>query len=260
MRPVVLPVLAQTLPAFATSSRPDLQRRESNVFCKQLPQPTLAETRCRPMSTPQAQQPPQLGSSFVWRYRPCPRVPRWRIRENERQKEMDRIAEPYLLRLQEISRQKNEAEARALAGQQKTGKAKEQGKSWWDFLREDEKKVQKELKAVERQQRSEEKRQTRKDSREKRRRRKSDENTQPEGLEQEGFISPGRKRTSRSKPYNIPHPVTRSPRRSHIMPGGFDSDDLTLDHQTSVACDAHGLWKDFKSAVDEGYRLWTQGR
>lgn len=209
------------------------------------------------MSVPQAQQRPFPGSSFIWQYRPCPPVPRWRIRENERQREMDRIAEPYLLRLQEISRQK--AEARALAGEKKTDNANEQGKSWWKFLRQDEKKVQKELKEAERQQRSEEKRQTRKDSLEKRRRRKSNENTQPEDLEAEGSVSPRRKRTSRSKPYSIPHPVTRSPRRSHTMPGGFDSDDLTSGHQTSVACDAHGLWKDFRSAIDEGYRLWTQG-
>jgi hypothetical protein len=170
---------------------------------------------------------------------------------------MDQIAEPYIAHLREVSRQKKvEAEARALARQQKVDRAKEeQEKALRDFLRENEKKVQKELKEIERQQRSEAKRQTRRDAREKRRRRRSTENTPPEGKEAEVPVSPHRKSSGRPKPYSIPHPATRSPRRSHAMPGGFDSDDLTSD-QTGVASDV--LWKGLRSAADMGFRLWTQ--
>ncbi|KAF9648468.1 hypothetical protein BDM02DRAFT_2264536 [Thelephora ganbajun] len=189
------------------------------------------------MFVPQVQQRPELGNTFAWWFHPRTRLPNWRIREIERQREMDRIAEPYIARLREVSRQKKvESEARALAGKQKADR-----------------KVQKELREIERQQRSEEKRQARKVSREKRRRRKSAENTPPEGHEPEVSISPRRKSAGRSRPYDIPHPATRSARRSHVMPGGFDSDDLTLD-QSGVDHDT--LWKGFRSAVEMGYRLW----
>ena len=169
---------------------------------------------------------------------------------------MDRIAEPYLAHLREVSRQRKvETEARALVGRQRAGRAEgEPEKSLGEFPREDGKKARKELKEVERQRRSEEKRQARKIAREKRRRRKSAENMPPEGRETDVSVSPRRKSSGRSKPYSIPHPATRSPRRSHVMPGGFDSDDLTSDH-SGVAYDL--LWTGLKTAVHMGYRLWA---
>lgn len=170
---------------------------------------------------------------------------------------MDRIAEPYIARLREVSRQKKaNADARALAGKERVNRTKEEPeKSLRGFLREDEKKAQRELKEVERQQRSEEKRQARKDAREERKRRRSAEKMSPEAQGTEVSISPRRKSSGRSKPYSIPRPATRSPRHSHVMPGGFDSDDLTSD-QTGVNSDA--LWKGLRSAVDVGRSLWTQ--
>ena len=171
---------------------------------------------------------------------------------------MDQIAEPYLARLREVSRQKKvETEAYAFAGKQRAGRAKEErDKSLRDSPRETEKKkAQKELKEIERQQRSEERRQARKDAREGRRRRKSAENVPPEGQEAWTSVSPRRKSSDRSKPYNIPHLATRSPRRSHVMPGGFDSDDLASD-QNGVASDA--FWEGLRSAVDMGFRFWMQ--
>lgn len=223
------------------------------------PTPALAEAYCRPMFAPQAQRRPEFEDIFA-RFHRRTRLSSWRVREIERQREMDLIAEPYLARLREVSlRKKAEAEARALAGKKKTERDdEERGKSWWDFLREDEKKVRKELTAAERQQRSEERRQTRKNSREKRRHSSSGENALPEGQERGVSVSPRRKSTGRSKPYSIPHPSTRSPRRSHTMPGGFDSDDLRLGRQTSVVSDIDALWKGLVSVVDAGYRLWTQ--
>ena len=168
---------------------------------------------------------------------------------------MDRIAEPYLIRLREVSlRKKAEAEARALAEKQKADRvSEERGRSWWDFWREDEKKALKELTEVERQQRSEERRQRRKDPREKGIRSESDENAPPKVLGQGAPVSSRRKSTGRSKPYSIPHPATRSPRRSHIMPGGFEPEDLTPGHQTGVV---PNIWEGLRSVVDVGYRLW----
>jgi len=171
---------------------------------------------------------------------------------------MDQIAEPYLARLREVSRQKKaEVEAHAFAGQQKADRAKEErGKSLGDSSRETKKKkAQKELKEIGRQQRSEERRQARKDAREGRRRRKSAENVPPEGQEAWTSVPPRRKSSDRSKPYSVPHPATRSPRRSHVMPGGFDSDDLTSD-QTGVVTDA--FWEGLRSAVDMGFGFWMQ--
>jgi hypothetical protein len=166
---------------------------------------------------------------------------------------MDKIAAPYIARLEEVyRREKAEAEARALADKQRLSRAdEERGKSWWGFLRRN-------RKEVERQQRSEERRQTRGKSLEMRRRGKYGENAPPEGLEQEVSVSPRRRSSGRSKPYSIPHPATRSSRRSHVMPGGFDFDDLAPCHQTSVFSDVDALWKGLRSVVDAGYRLWTQ--
>lgn len=246
-QPVVLPVFA----AAPANSSLNPQRQEQNWFH---PPSTLAEISCRrPVFAPRAQPQAELENTFAWLFHPRPRLPSWRAREIERQREMDRIAEPYITRLREVARQKKvDAEARALTGQQRTDRAKEEPENPLKrFFEEDEKKAQKELKEVERQQRSEEKRQARKDAREERRRRKSVENTPPEVRETEAR----RKNSGRSKPYSIPRPATRSPRRSHVMPGGFDSDDLTSD-QTGLTSDA--LWKGLKSAVDVGYRLWTQ--
>ena len=171
---------------------------------------------------------------------------------------MDQIAEPYLARLREVSRQKKaNAEARAFTGRQKADRAKEEQDN---RLRNssrgtEKKKAQKVLKEVERQQRCEERRQARKDAREGRRRRKSAENVPPEGQEAGISVPPRRRSSDRSKPYTIPHPTTRSPRRSHVMPGGFDSDDLTSD-QTGVVPDA--FWEGLRSAVDMGYRFWME--
>lgn len=225
MQPAVFPVLSHSLPAFTTIPTypgPDCQRQESTFFHHPHPS-TPPETYYYPTFVPRAQQRIDPDESFAWWFHPRPRLSRWLIREMERQREMDRIAEPYLARLREISRQKKaEAEACALAGQERTNRAQEeQGKSWWDFLREDGKKAQKELKEVERQQRSEEKRQARKNAREERTRRKSRENAQPEGQEPEASVSPRRRSTGRAKPYSIPPPASRSPRRSYFMPGGF---------------------------------------
>lgn len=256
MEPVVLHTLAQSLPAFPG---PNL-RQERPSWLHPLPPFSLAETSYRrPMFVPRVQQLPELEGSFARWFQPRAHLPRWRIHEIERQREMDRIAEPYIARLREVSHQKKiEAKVRALDGRQKTNRADEgQHKSLKDMLREDEKKVQKELKEVERQQWSEEKRQARKNAREERRRKKSAENLPSEGQEPAVSVSPLRKRSDRPKPYIIPHPTTRSPRRSHVMPGGFGSDDLTLDRTTTATSDA--FWKNLKSAVDMGYRLvWTQ--
>ena len=251
MQPTTLPVLAQSLPAFTTvPTSCDLgpQQQEQNWFH---PSPALAQTSYpRPTFASQVQPRPELGNIFAWWFYPQQRPSSWRIREIERQREMDRIAEPYITRLQEVSRQKKvDAEARALTGQQRAGQAKKgsEGPSGY-LLVEDEKRARKELKEIERQQRSEEKRQAR-------RRRKSTEHTFPEVQETEASVSPRRRSSGRSKPYSIPHPATRSPRRSHLMPGGFDSDDLTSD-QTGLAPDV--LWKGLRFAVDMGYRLWMQ--
>ena len=255
MQPAVLPVLAQSLPSFTTIpaySSLNPQRREQTWIH---PPPVLVETYHRPMFVPQVQPRPEFGDTFAWWFHPRARLPSWRVREIERQREMDRIAEPYITRLREVSRQRKvDAEARALAGQQRTDRAEESGNHLRYFFGEGEKKAQKKLKEIDCQQRSEEKRQARKDGREKRRRRKFAENTSD---------SPGvrgtevrRKSSGRSKPYSIPHPATRSPRRLHVMPGGFDSDDLTSD-QTNLTSDA--LWKGLRTAVDMGYRLWAQG-
>jgi hypothetical protein len=227
VQPVAFPVLSQSLPILTTNPRPNLKRQDTSASYNP---PALPMTYHWQTFVPQAQRGPQFEDSLLLGYRPHTRLSRWRIREIERQKEMDRIAAPYLARLQEVSRRKKvEAEARALAGQQKAARAKEeQAWSWWDFLREGEK-----MKEVEHQQPSE-KNQTRKN------------------------VSPRRKRLGRSKPYTIPHPATRSPRRAHAMPGGFDSDDLMSDHHTTVSSDVGKLWKDVRSVVDAGYRLWTQ--
>jgi hypothetical protein len=256
MQPADLPVLAQSFPAFTPiSAYPCLnpQREEPEWLHPSPPSAPAKSSYRRPTFVPQAQQRPGLEDSFAWWFHPCPRVPSWRIRELERQREMDRIAEPYITRLREVSRQKVEAEARALAGQQKADRTKEeQEKALRVSLRENEKKAQKELKEFERQQRSEAKRQARRDFREERRRRKSTENTPPEDQEVGVSVSPRRKSSGRPKPYSIPHPARRSPRRSHTMPGGFDFDGLTSDH-SGVVSDA--LWKGLTSAVDVGLRL-----
>jgi len=170
---------------------------------------------------------------------------------------MDQVAEPYITRLREVSRQKKvDAEAGALAEQQKTDQAEDESEtSLRHPSREDEKKARKELKKIERQQRSEERRQARKSAREERRRRRAAEDTSDSRGVRETEGRRKSKRLGRSKPYNIPSPATRSPRRMHAMPGGFDSDDLTSG-QTSLTSDA--LWKGLRFAVDMGYRLWTQ--
>ena len=174
---------------------------------------------------------------------------------------MDQIAEPYIARLREVSRRKkDEADARALAGQQKADRAnEEQDKSLRGSLRENENEAQKGLREIERQQRSETRRQTRKDANGGRRRRKSAENTPPESQGVGLSVSPRPKSSGRSKPYSIPRPATRSPGRSerlHVMPGGFDSDDLTFDQTGNAASDA--FWKGLRSAADMGFGLWTQ--
>lgn len=250
LQPVAFPVLSQSLPAFATGPCLIPERREPSALYNHPPFPALPETYHPPMFVPQARRRPEVEDSLLWQYHLRTRIPRWRIREIERQREMDRIAEPYLARLREVSDQKKvEAVARALAGRQKADQIKEeQGRSWWAFLGEDEK-----VKEVERQQRSD-KKQTMKGAPEKRRRRKSDEDAPPVGQEP---VSPRRKRMGRPKPYTIPHPAARSPRRSHVMPGGFDSDDLTSDHRATVTSDVGTLWEDLRSVVDAGYRLWT---
>jgi len=260
MQPAVLPALAQSLPTFTpTPAYHGLnpQREEPNRFQPPPPSAPAEAYYCRPMFVPQVQQRPGREDSFAWWFHPRTRPPSWRTREIERQREMDRVAEPYLARLREVSRQKKaETEAHALAGQQKADRAKEErDKPLRDSLRGNEKKAQKELKEVEHQQRSEERRQARKDAREGRKRRRSAENVPPGGQETEVSVPPRRKSSGRSSPYNIPHPATRSPRRSHVVPGGFDSDDLTSD-QTGVTPDV--LWKGLRSAVDVGFRLWMQ--
>ena len=166
---------------------------------------------------------------------------------------MDQIAERYITRLREVSRQKKvDAETRALPKQQGTDRVEESGNPSRYFLEEDEK-AQKELKKVECRQRSKEKKQARKNAREERRCKKYAENTS-DSLRVRG-TEVRRKSSGRSKPYSIPHPATRSPRRLHTMPGGLDSDDLTSEH-TCLTSDA--LWKGLRSAVDVGYRLWTR--
>jgi len=251
MQPTVLPVLAQSLPAFPAipvHSGPYPQRQEQDWSHP----PRASAQTSYPHHTfiSLIQQREDLENIFASWFHPRPRLSNWRIREIERQKEMDQIAEPYIARLREVSRQKKaDAEARALAGQQRADQAKkESGDPLRHIFEEDEKKTQKKLKEIERQQRSEEKRQAR-------RRRRSTENTLSEVQETEVRISPRRRSSGRSKPYSIPHPATRSPRRSHVMPGGFGSDDLTSD-QTGLTSD--DLWKGLRSAVDLGYRLWTQ--
>jgi len=157
---------------------------------------------------PQPQQRSELDDILARQSRPSTRLPSWRIREIERQREMDQIAEPYLARLREISLQKKaEAETRALTGKEKMDQTdEEQERSWWDFLRREEKKALKDLTEIERQQRSEDRREARRDGKR---------------------SNPGENAPSDSR---IPHPATRSPRRSNTMPGGFGSDDLTLSH------------------------------
>ena len=228
IRPVVPPVLAQSFLTFTAGPGPNRRVRGPSTLGK--PPPALAEPYHRPIFVPQAQQRSEIEDILArWPQR-CKRLPSWRIREIERQREMDKIAEPYLVRLREVSHQKKvEAEARAFAGKRKTYEVNnEPRKSWWDFSREDEQKIKKELTEVKRQQRSEERRQTRKNSREKMGRSNSNKNAPPEDLEQEVSVSPRRKSAYRSNPYSVPHPTTRTPRRSHIMPGGLDSDDLML--------------------------------
>jgi len=209
------------------------------------------------MFVSQVRQRPELEDTFAWWFPPRTRLPSWRAREIERQREMDQIAEPYLARLREVSRQKKaDAEARAFAGQQRAYRARDEpDKPLRDSSRKTEKKRQKELKEVERQQRSEDRRQARKDAQEGRRRRKSAENVPPEGQEAGISVPPRRRSSDRSKPYSVPHPASRSPRRSHVMPGGFDSNDLTSD-QTSVVTDA--FWEGLRSTVGIGFRLWVQ--
>ena len=261
MQPDALHVPAQPLPAFVPIlSYPGLNPQQEEPTWIQPPSlPAFAEVPCRrPMFVPQAQQPLEFEDALAWWFGPPPRIPSWRIREIERQREMDRIAEPYIARLREVSRQKKaKAEARALDGQQKTDRAKEkQDMPPRDSLKGDEKKVEKVLREIERQQRSETKRQARKDAHEGRRRRNSTENTPPEGQEAKVTVSPRRKSSGRSKPYSIPHPATRSPRRSHSMPGGLDSDDLRSDQTGDAVSDA--FWKGLRSAVDVGFGLWPQ--
>jgi hypothetical protein len=246
-------VLAQSLPSStAIPARSGLNPRQREQSWPH-PPPALAEAYCRPTFVPQAQPRPELEKPFAWWLHP---LPRWRAREIERQEEMDRIAEPYIARLREVSRQKKvDAEARALAGQQTKDRAEDSGSPIRYSFGENEKKAQKELKEVERQQRIEEKRQARKDAREERRRRRSAEKNTPDSPRVRGKEA-GRKSSGRSKPYSIPHPATRSPRRLHVMPGEFGSDDLTSD-QTCLISDAP-LWRGLKSTVGMGYRLWTQ--
>jgi len=259
VQPAILPILAQSFPAFTpTFANPGPQREAPN-WSYFPPSAPIETSTSRPMFVPQVQQRPELENSFAWWFHPRTRLSSWRIREIERQREMDLIAEPYIARLREVSRRKKvEAEARALAGQQKVDRPKkEQEKSWvGNPSTGDEKKLRRELKDIERQQRSGEKRQARKDARERRRRRKSAENTPLEGKEADVPVPPRRKSSGRPKPYSIPHPTTRSPRRLHVMPGGFDSDVQTPD-QTSIFPDA--LWEGLRFAVDIGFRrLWTQ--
>ena len=259
MQPAVLPVLAQSLPTINPHpTYPGLSSQPEEPYWA-LPPPPSAPAEAsyrRPMFVPQVQQRPGPEEDFAWWLQPLARLPNWRVRELERQREMDLIAEPYLARLREVSRQKKaKGDARALAGEQKVNRAKEErSEPLKDSLREKEKKARKELKEAERQQRSEERRQTRKDAREDRRRRRSAENVPPEGQETRVSASPRRKSSGRSKPYSIPNPATRSPRRSHVMPGGFDVDTLTSG-QTCVSPDA--FWGSLRSAVDMGFRLWT---
>ena len=255
MQPTVLSTLAQSLPPFTTVPGLNPQQKEQKWLH---PHPAPAETHRRPAFVPQVQPRPEFEDTLTWWFRSRPSLPSsWRVREIERQREMDRIAEPYIARLQEVSRQKKvDAEACALAGQQRKERAEEgSGNPSRYFLEEDKKKAQKELKEIERQQRSEEKRQARKGAREERRRRKSAENTSGSPGVRETEVR--RKSPSRSKPYSIPHPAIRSPRRSHVMPGGFDSDDLASD-QTGLTSD--DLWKSLKSAVGMGYRFWMQSQ
>ena len=223
--------------------------------------PTLAEAYPRPMFIPVFSIRQRSGVEHIFGpgSHHHTHLSSWRLREIERQREMDRIAEPYLAHLREVSRRKKaEAEACALAGKQKTDRAREKRRgSWWSFLRKDERKRVKGLTDVERQQRSEERRQTGKTSRQKRGSYKSGKIALPQDLGLEVSVSPRRKNKSRSKPYSVPKPATRSPRRSHAMPGGFDSDDLTQDHQTGVVSDVGGLWKGLRSVVEVGYRLWA---
>ena len=256
-RLVTLPALAQS---FTTIPYQNSQQQVRNTFNNP---PTLAAIYGLPVCVPQARRRPDhdgtsTGRPNLQRLSP-PRPFGWRIREIERQQEMDRIAVPYFARLREVSRQKkSEAEARALVGNQKADRASgEQGESWWHFFWAD-KKVQKERTKAERQQRSEERRQTRNRSLDKNRRNKSGESTQPEGLEQEAPASPRRKNAGRSKPYSVPHAATRSHRLSQIMPGGFNFDEPAPCHQTGIFPDSDSLWKGLRFFVDVGYRLWTQ--
>ena len=248
MEPVALPALAHTLPAAPTSSGPCPRRQEQNWL--RVPS-ALAEDSYHTTFVPQIQPRQRLENPPLWWFQPCPRVPRWRIREIERQKEMDRIAEPYITRLREISHQKKaDAEARALSGRQRIDK--EKSEKPLSHLRGEDKAVRGGVKEVGLQQRPEEKKQARKDAHEARRRRRSADDAPREVQETEG-----RRKSSfhRPKPYTIPHPATRSPRRLHAMPGGLDSDDLAWD-QTDFTSDV--LWKGLRSAVDVGYRLLAQ--
>jgi hypothetical protein len=185
---------------------------------------------------------PQQGieNPLAW-FQPRPCVSSWRIREMERQREMDRIAEPYMARLREVShRKKAGAEARALSGKQRTDRTKGEPENPGGRLRREDK-AQGGLKEM-----------TRKDGHEARRRRWSADDASRGVQETEGR----RKSSShRPKPYTIPHPAARSPRRSRAMPGGLDSDDLAWD-QTRFTSDV--LWKGLRSAVDMGCRLLAQ--
>lgn len=252
MHPVTLPALAQSFPTYPYQNP---QRQVPNTPSEP---PSLARIYGFPMSAPEVQgRPAQYEVLTRWPH--PPRLSSWRLRQRERQMEMDKIAAPYLARLREVAlRKKVEAEARALAGDQKADRASEEGvKSWWDFFWGD-RKVQKEHTKAERQQRSEERRQTRNDFLRRKRRSKSGENTPPEGLKQEVPASPRRKSAGRPKPYSIPQPEARSPRRSHIMPGGFDFDEPTPGLQAGIFPDADAIWKGLRSFVDAGYKLWTQ--
>ena len=266
MQPAVLPFLTQSLPNFApVPTYNDTNSQRGEVNWTQLPPPSTPteNSHYRPIFAPQVRQRPGFEEDFAWWLRaynrPSSNRPySWRVEETERQREMYQAVEPHIARLREVSRQKRVmAEARVFAGQQKAKLAKEEGgKPFRDSSRGDEKKkAQKQLKEIERQERSEARRQARKDSRDERRRRDSTGNTQPEGQEVEVPVSPRRKSPRRSKPYSIPHPATRSPRRSPVMPGGFDLDDLTS-ARTSVTTDA--FWNGLQSAVYLGIRLWTQ--
>lgn len=241
MEPVVLPALAHTLPAIPTSPDPYPQQQEQNWV--HVP-PALAEASHRASFVPQIQPRQELENSLIWWFQPRPRVSRWRIREMERQKEMDRIAEPYITRLREVSRQrKTDSEARALSGQQRVYRTKEESEDPLGHLFGKEgKKARKGLKEIE----------LGKDTHEARRCRRS-----ADGVSREVQETEGRRKSSyhRPKPYTIPHPATRSPRRLHAMPGGLDSDDLAWD-QTGFTPDV--LWKGLRSAVGVGYRLLAQ--